>query len=576
MRSARQLYLYAMSLVSLGAIGVGLTLLLDVFVTSSGLLWHPVGSDAGGREDLSRAIATLVIALPVWTIHWWIIRRGMSHDRPDHEQERTSVVRAVFLTLVQWISLVIWVPAAAGLLAILMSRAIGLAVDLIPIDPTQSLTSAIVGFGIWLAHTGLRRNDLQAGPIEGAAAWLPRIYLYGITLNALISAIAYLSSAATTFVGWRPAADFASNADKDFIQGEALNSLLLFVAWGFVWAWHYRYASRLVHADDWRGGAERASRVRFAALILTIVVAVTALIAALGATVQGVVAVALGVYPPYTDPPALRGFLPLVSAIPWAIVWLAYSRALHREPAAVDPIRAAQQRRLELHGVAAAALAFGAVGLGWLIGLGIDFALRGNRTAPGLDPQANWELLVMVPYAVLGMALWAWQWTTIVSRRRGDPESEGTSTIRRAFLFLAIAVALIVTLGSATLVLYRIVGSMIDLPLGENSVSEFSTMLGALLASVTVLVYHGMLLRRDQALRTLVEPIGSTATQPSAVMTADLTLSEQAADTPETVAQASVRRRFELVGPVGGDLEAAIDAARQALPEGFELNSAAD
>jgi hypothetical protein len=162
-------------------------------------------------------------------------------------------------------------------------------------------------------------------------------------------------------------------------------------------------------------------------------------------------------------------------------------------------------------------------------------------------------LAQFLPMAAFGLGIWAWQWSRVLARRRRDPHGEANSTIRRAFLYLTLAVSLVVALGSAALILYRLVGTLIGANLEGNAVSALSTPIGALVMAAVVLGYHGLLLRADMALR----PVEAAAPAPSPVMLAG--------------APAGVQRTLELVGPEGADLDAALAAARAALPEGVRL-----
>jgi hypothetical protein len=158
---------------------------------------------------------------------------------------------------------------------------------------------------------------------------------------------------------------------------------------------------------------------------------------------------------------------------------------------------------------------------------------------------------------------WVWQWSSVLVRRRLNPDEEANSTIRRTFLYLTLGVAVVAGLGSATVILYRLVGSLLGASLSGNAVSELSTPLGAVAVAVAVLVYHGLLLRRDQALRSEVPAppaaqVGVSSAAPTPALATDL--STMVAD-----------RTFVLVGPAGADLGAALAAARAALPDGIRL-----
>lgn len=256
------------------------------------------------------------------------------------------------------------------------------------------------------------------------------------------------------------------------------------------------------------------------------------------------------------------------------------------------------------HGVAAVALAIGATGTGWLLGYLIDLLLGGQRSSAGLEASA-FEVKQWLPFAVVGLGGWLWAWRSVVARRRLDPAGEAQSTIRRAFLYLTVAVALVVALAGAALILYRLAGIVFGAGLGGNLASELSTPLGSLVAASAVLLYHALQLRADLALAASVteqaapaEP-GGLPSAPSAP-TVEAGASRLAspveagssgvaspveagasrvaspvepgpAPAGATIAAAVERRALQLIGPPGADLDAALAAARSALPSGIEI-----
>ena len=570
MQAVRRLYLYAMSGVTLAVIGVGLATLVDVVITGSGLLEHPYGGPTA-RERLSQAVAMLGVGLPVWAVHWWIVQRSLAAGRPDRDAERGSTIRAVYITLVLLVTLIVWVNAASGLV-------LGLVVDQLPslrnyvnVDPVSSAAWAVVGLLAWLYHGFARRGDLGAGPVTGAASWIPRLYLYGVALGALLTALASLGTVVRYAIG---APDEGEVPDAYFLW-VAVQSGISVVAWGLVWFGHWRYADGIVRSEGWRGLAERESRTRVAAFVATIIATAAMSLVFLALAIQEVLSPLVVERAGGAGPlrPIAAAF---ISALPWLVAWWAHARGLRREPMALDPLRALHQDRLMSHGVAAVALAIGATGLGWLVGLGIDVAFGGSRTSGAFPGIWTTELTFWLPAAVVGLFFWAQHWRTVLARRRADPAGEANSTIRRAFLYLTVAGPLVVALAAAALILYRIVNTVLGAALGGNAVSELSTPLGALLAAVLVLAYHGLLLRADQRLRPVEVPVEVPAEVPAVTTAPPAGVSATAAGVPATEAgtasQSSwTRRSLELVGPAGADLDAAVAAARAALPDGFDI-----
>jgi hypothetical protein len=575
MQTARRLYLYAMSAVTLGVIAAGLATLLDVFLTGTGLMRHTYGASAGTRELLSRAIAMLGVSVPVWAVHWWLVSRSLAPGRPDREAERSSAIRATYLTLVLFVSLLFGVNGVADIVRWIVISPSSLQLSYSSIDPVDATTMAVVGIIAWSYHWFVRGRDLAAGPLRGPAEWIPRLYLYGIGLLALVVSLSSLDPLVTNLIVQSP-------GDEGFGQVQVVDSAVNFLIWGLVWAGHWYAAGRRIQAADWRGAEERLARTRTAAFIATIAVATAFTIAMVAGAVQAGLAPLIGRVPYELNQGQAQIAGSLVSAIAWAIAWFTYVRWLRDEPSAADQLRALHHRRLETHATAATALAFGATGLGWLLGMGVDAAFGGERmTDPNREPW-TFELSLWLPMAIVGLGVWAWQWARVIDRWRRDPAGEANSTIRRTFLFLTLAVGLVVAIAATALILYRLIGSVIGAQFTGNAVSALSTPIGALLVVVVLLAYHGLLLRADMALR---DAGAGTGLGPVAAVGVGVAESARAAGgvapgggpTPRGAAIASSTvRRLELVGPEGANADAALAAARAALPEGFRLEEPAE
>ena len=565
MQTARRLYLYVMSGVTLAVIAVGLAILLEVAIGSLGIFDRAsYGYYASSQERLSQAIAMLGVGIPVWAIHWRLAQRGIARAGIEGGADRGSAVRAFYLTIALAISLVVWVTGAADSLRALVLQASGVGGDVFTVDPVGAASRTIVALLVWLYHGTVRRSDLRSAEVHGAAAWIPRLYLYGVSLAALWAAIEGIGTLASSLLQ-APRVGF----ETDYALVDVINGTVGLVAWGLVWAGHWRYATRLAAAGDWRGQAEQASRTRLAAFIASIVVAAGFATSGLADVISALIASQLPNDPDlgvYTSPagPAVAVVVPLAITIPWAVAWWAHTRWLSREPAAAEPLRALHQARLETHGVSMIALALGATAFAWLLGLVIDVAFGGNRTAEAYGLPWTYQVAQWLPMAVVGLAVWAWQWTRVRGRRRHSPTDEANSTIRRTFLYLTLAGALVAALGSAAVILYRLVGSALGAGLAGDAVSELSTPLGVLITAGIGIAYHGLLLRSDQALRLVPVAEAPPATPRAGVPP---TAPEHMTTTP---ASASLRR-FELVAPDGGDVEAALEAARAGLPDGFTL-----
>ena len=562
MQTIRRLYIYLLSGITLGFLAYGLITLLQVILGQLGLgQGILIGRDGGdwARQQLSLAAALIGVGLPVWGIHWWFAERGLNPAHPHAEDERASTVRALYVTVVLVVLLGFGAFAARDLVREIVS-------GLLPqppensyygSSPAASLATLLVTAAAWGYHVAVRRRDMARGPVQGAAAWLPRVYVYGATFVALLITLQAFGELAR-YAGetiWPPATALNPSGSRSYGLADSVS---LFTVWAVAWLGHWWYAARLVSASGWRAASERGSMLRLAFFVAVILVGAFSVVRLTGEALRAILVPAFGA----TD--AIGGDLDgtdllravavaLVSAVPWALAWWLHQRRMHEEALqADDPSRAVGATRLDLHAVALVGLAFAAVGTGWLIGLLIDVLLGGSRTVGG---SGFWraELASFVPYAVLGLVVWVWRWWRVQARYAADPEGEASSTIRRSFLLIILAASVVSALGSLALVLYRLFGSLLGADLGGNATSELSTPIGALVAAAGLALYHGLALRRDLALRAAAAPAAIT-------------------EPPAAAVPAAVSRALVLHGPPDADLDAAVGALRDTLPPGFTLD----
>lgn len=554
MQTVRRLYLYLMSGITLGVLAYGLQSVLVVLFGALGMERGSFGGFGGDqRQQLSLAAALIGVGLPVWGIHWRLAQRGLRPGAANADAERGSTIRAVYLTGVLGVLLAVGVNAAGELLRGVLQSLLGASRDYGSPDVASSLATVAVTGLAWGYHVATRRRDMRVGQLTGAAAWMPRVYLYGAALGGLFAGLTGVEGLLTTIANalFVPGDNSLQPGLTGFLVAQGLASTLV---GGTVWLGHWWYAARLVGHSDWRGASERPARLRLAFYVAVALGSASSLIRLGAAALTAVLSLVLGAGPAVvgiattgSDVARLVG-VALLSAIPWAIVWTLHRRAMSREASeAGDPARIATAVRLDQHANAIVALGYGAVGLGWLLGLLLDLLLGGDRATSG-----SWrdDVSTFAPMALIGSAAWLWWWWRIQARQRADAAGEAASTVRRSYLLIILAASVIASLGSAALILYRLFGSVLGANLGGNPASELSAPIGALLVAGAVGLYHGRALRQDAALHRSEAKAPSEAPLPTG------------------------GRALILSGPAGGELDAAVTALREALPPGYRLDDA--
>ena len=80
-----------------------------------------IAGESSGREQLSLAIALVVVGAPVFAIHWWLINRGWGGVDAAAADDRRSAIRAFHMALVASVS----IAAAMSALQLLIEPAFG-------------------------------------------------------------------------------------------------------------------------------------------------------------------------------------------------------------------------------------------------------------------------------------------------------------------------------------------------------------------------------------------------------------------------------------------------------------------
>jgi len=553
MQTARRLYVYLLSGISLGALVLGVTMLLTVLLEALGLGPAGEGVVVGGedvvRQQLTLASAVTAVSLPVWLIHWFVAERSVRPDRPGASVERTSDVRGLYFAL------------AMGGLLLAMASGLASTVEAIVLELAGTdrfgrsigggLALAIVAGAAWAYHVRLRTRDWSRGPMTDASAWLPRTYLY----VAMFAGLFILLGGITGFIELlgRLVLDepppFIDESSGSWWAYPLASSVTSVAVGGAVWLGHAAYANRLLSDPGWRGASERPAKVRLAFFVAVLVAAAAGTTYLLGDGAGNAFAAALGV--PDSDV-AGQTFgliiLPILSAVPYAIAWWIHVRWMDQEAATAGSSENVETAdRLQLYPVGLVGLAFGATATAWLIAILIDVALGGERLVAG-DAWRR-ELSQFVPFAVLGVAAWIWQWGRASSRWAVDPIGEASSTTRWTTLLIILAVSIGAGVISLGFILYRLFGSVFGLTMSGDPISELSLPIGVAIVAAIVALYHAGQLRRDQSLRAGIETApAEPATVPS---------------------QAWLR----LTGPPGADIASALSALRQHLPTGYGLEA---
>jgi hypothetical protein len=553
MQTARRLYLYLLSGVGLGVLVAGISLLLTTLLEAIGLESGTVLSgEQATRERLTLATAMTAVALPVWLIHWFLAQRSVQPGRASADVERSSAVRGLYFALVLGGLLL---AAFLSFGSLIEAIVLGIAGEDAFSSPAGQIGLIVAAGTAWGYHLAVRLGDWRRGPVKGAAAWLPRAYLYGATFIGLIVLLFGLADL------FALVARILANNPEDNIGGGGpwwafplASGVSRVLVGGATWLGHAWYARRLWADQGHRGAIERPARLRFAFYVGVLVVSAAGAIGFLGQVGSLLLGAALGASATGRGSGDLLGevLAAALAAVLFAASWWVHATELRR--AAHEPgvaMLIPRPDRLIAYPTALVGLAAGAGGAARLIGLVVDLVLGGGRVLAGSETSDR-VFADFAPYAILGLGVWLWHWSVIARTVEAEPVTEAASTVRRTSLLVTLAVSILAGVASLGVILYRLFGTLFGLDVPASVASELSVPVGVLVVTVAIAVYHGQLLRRDAALREAAEVI------------------EEAGPSAEARPEVGLT----LVGPAGaepGTLAGVADGLRAQLPDGYEL-----
>jgi hypothetical protein len=520
----RRLYLYLVCTVALTLLTIGLVVLGSTVLQ---LALNPNnGSDT--RTSLANFTALVVVAGPVWAIHFWFAQRFALRDPYD----RASTIRHLYLY-------VVCLAAALGssvAIAITAGDLIRPVIDsctadgracLVPNDWTataQAAWAAGVLLAVWAFHFWISASDRKAAAEEDASATLRRWYMYASLLVGMLMMLAGLAQAIDA--GWLRIVQ-SPQSNQLHVGDGAGEAIAGFLLWGF----HARTIARHVISDD------RHSTLR--ALQGFIVVAVSIATALTGASMILYYALArlLGVASPGgVNSHDIAGALaaPASQVIVYGIGWILVSRRLARDAGTQEADRQAGIRRLYVNLVCLVSLAGAAIGAGgllWSLAEQAEAPIIGVPAPDWRDPASLWATLLVV-----GAAVWVAHW------RHAPWAADRQSFSRRLYVWAALLGSVLAVLAGGVGMLNAVLQQVFSANPRLNAASNLDVghYLAVIVIAAAVGAYHGRVLRADMAARP------PKAATPPAIVSAPVPVPQQPAPVAEPSAPGIHGRRYTL------------------------------
>jgi hypothetical protein len=484
MKSIRRLYFYLVALISIEVVLWGLVGLLRSIIDET---------ISGGVDALAKALALILVGVPIFLIHWLWVQRAAARD----EEEKTALLRAAFFYAVLFVTLI---PVVQNLLSLIdrtLIQVSGLDVQH-AFAPFRNQTLAdnliaivmngLVATYFWSILHG-EWADLS-DPLRGAGkenfTEVRRLYRYLWMLHGLLM----------TVLGAQQVLRFVLHVPGDILgqlgHGVAVNGIALLIVGTPIWV----YSWRLIQ-DSLVDPAEMGSNLRLGVLYLLALGGVITVITTAAMVVDSLIRWLLG--PDWTFPYFVRQINgPLSVGVPLGMVWAYYGYWLNRHIEAIgDRVRQAGMKRLYNYILALIGLVTAFVGTALLFNFIID-----TLTVPDilLSSYRRNDLANALASLIAGLPLWLIMWRpmqadALVPGEMGDHARR--SVVRKAYLYLILFGAVIGGMASAVALVYQLLKVVL---IGETERNFINTLLNTIqllfLFSV-VLVYHLNTLRRD-------------------------------------------------------------------------------
>lgn len=428
------------------------------------------------REQMSLAIALLLVGIPAWYFHW----RSADRAARRSEADRSAEWRSLYLHVVMAVTALLVLAYSARTMSLLLRAALfavgpTTGFDLEPQWPARAAGAAAMAVTAaitWWWHARRSDDDRRAG-VRAAAAQIRRFQTYAVLFSFAIvgaaSAIVLVTSVWAATVGFidfnarsggppfalgsgaPPGPDRARQL-KEGLAGAA-PPLALALLLGALYAGR---AGRIARLEGPDGAAERGSNARTGFLYLLLFVAGTGALVALALT--GATLLERIEPPSWALPlgPSLTGVLPpaLIFGVLWLFAWLTAGREVRRSAGAQGPAKA---RRAYLYISLAVAEAVSLVAAG--------FSLQ-RLLRPLLGGPAMGISDFSTPAPFLAAFAGAWLFVrTVLRRESGGPETAFQAAARRSYSYLSYLAGV----GAAAFGLAGAVGVAGSAVLGDNT-----------------------------------------------------------------------------------------------------------
>jgi hypothetical protein len=415
MKTVRRLYFYLVALISIEVVIWGLINLLRSIVSQT------VG---GTAETLARALALILVGLPIFLFHWlWAQRLSAADD-----EERTASLRAIFF---YGILIGTLIPLIQNLLALVNRTMLGV----VRLEPgraifggTQTAPDNLIAIAInglvALYFWSLLRREWATLPAQNNFADARRLYRYVWVIYALLMTI-FGAQQILRYIFYVPSGVLGELTRETIVNGVSL-LLIGTPLWIYTWGVVQRSLTET---------AERDPNLRLAILYILALSGVITVLTAAATVLHTVLSSLLGTQWIFSDFINRIGG-PISIGVPLGAVWAYYGSWLNRHIESIaEPVRQAGMKRVYYYILSALGLGGTFFGVALLIKFMIDLFTGGLLILTAALPA---DLAKSIGIILAWLPLWLVTWRvlqaeTATADDAGDHARR--SIVRRAYLF---------------------------------------------------------------------------------------------------------------------------------------------
>ncbi len=477
----QRLYFYLVATISLFVGLSGLLSLLEVLCEVwLGDVGVSVNTASYVRDVVARSGGMLLVATPIFLIHWRYIQR-----RNKEPAEATSGIRKFFLYLISAVTLGLGAMLAGELLEGVAKLLLGVPLDASEIWPSSwlfLLFGILVNGVLFVYFQRQLRADGDWGQENGWAGTWRRLYQAVVGLVTLSVFIVGLGVFLETLLQ-----TILPGSERDVGEYWLRGRLSMSFAWlsisALLWRFNWRDWQQIIQDNP----ADGRTALRRLYLYGSVIISALATLVPAAVLLRELLLLLFGVT--NTAESTGSGLATPLAFLPVGFVlWQWHWRLIQREAASYgDTPESASVRRIYYYTVAAIGLILTWFGLVDILRVLLDILIPAQTSVSG--PFWAEQLANGLSLLAVGAPVWAFHWRTVQSvARRPDAvgEAERSSWPRRLYLYAVALVGALVILYYLTTVVYR----LLLLLLGEPNVDLFGTeTVDALARSAITLVF---------------------------------------------------------------------------------------